>query len=73
MSNGKGERRMKQVYTAKDVQELLGVSESKAYQYIKQMNNELAEKGYLTVRGKVPVAYLQERFFGVKAEQEESA
>lgn len=45
----------KQVYTAKDLQELLGVSESKAYQYIKIMNQELSEKGFLTVRGRFPV------------------
>lgn len=57
----------KQIYTAKDLQELLGVSESKAYQYIRIMNQELSEKGFLTVRGKVPCAYVQERFFGMKA------
>ena len=53
----------KQVYTAKDLQELLGVSESKAYQYIRQMNEELQKKGFLTVRGKIPAAYVRERFF----------
>ena len=52
----------KQVYTAKDLQELLGVSESKAYQYIRQMNEELQKKGFLTVRGKIPAAYVPERF-----------
>lgn len=57
----------KKVYTARDLQELLGVSESKAYQYIRIMNQELSEKGFLTVRGKVPCAYVQERFFGMKA------
>lgn len=57
----------KQVYTAKDLQEILGVSESKAYQYIRVMNQELSEKGFLTIRGKVPCAYVQERFFGMKA------
>ena len=41
----------RQVYGAKDLQELLGVSESKAYQYIRIMNAELQEKGFLTVRG----------------------
>lgn len=53
----------KQVYTAKDLQELLGVSQSKAYQYIRQMNDELRGKGFLTVRGKIPAAYVRERFF----------
>lgn len=57
----------KQVYTAKDISEILGVSESKSYQYIRQMNSELEEKGFLIARGRVPVAYFQERFFGIKA------
>ena len=61
----------KQVYGAKDLQELLDVSESKAYQYIRQMNTELQEKGFLIVKGKVPAAYVEKRFFGVSAEQEE--
>ena len=57
----------KQVYNVKDIQGLLGVSESKAYQYIRVMNDELQEKGFLVVRGKVPRAYVEERFFGVKS------
>lgn len=59
----------KQVYTAKDLQELLGVSESKAYQYIRQMNAELQDKGFLTIRGKIPAAYVRERFFGVSTDE----
>ena len=59
----------KQVYSAKDLQELLGVSESKAYAYIRQMNAELQEKGFLTVRGKIPAAYVEKRFFGVVADE----
>ena len=51
-------------YTAGELAELLGVSESKAYQYIKQMNAELAQKGFLTVRGKIPRTYADKRFFG---------
>lgn len=56
----------RQLYTAKDIQELLGVSESSAYKFIRVMNQELAAKGFLTVRGKIPKAYVQERFFGVQ-------
>lgn len=58
----------KQVYNVNDIRALLGVSESKAYQYIRMMNEELQDKGFLIVRGKVPRAYVEERFFGVKAE-----
>ena len=55
----------KQVLGAKDLSELLGVSISKSYEYIRIMNRELEQKGFLTVRGRVPVVYVQERFFGV--------
>lgn len=57
---------MRQVYGAKELSDILGISESKSYEYIRIMNSELKEKGFLTVRGKVPAAYVQERFFGVK-------
>ena len=57
----------RQLYSARDLQKLFGISESKAYQIIRIMNSELESKGYLTIRGKVPCAYVQERFFGMKA------
>lgn len=40
------------MYNVKDVQEILGVGESKAYQFIRIMNEELRGKGFLTVQGK---------------------
>lgn len=60
----------KQVYKAKDLSELLDISESKSYQLIRQMNEELAEKGFIVCRGRVPAAYVQERLFGVKVGEE---
>ncbi len=63
---------MKQFLTAPELAALVGVSQSKAYDFIKIMNSELAEKGFLTVRGKVPAAYVQERFFGLKPEANET-
>lgn len=54
---------IRQMYTAKDLQEILGVSESYAYGLIRTMNEELQNKGFLTVRGKIPAAYVRERFF----------
>lgn len=66
----KGDDDVSQIYTAQELANLLNVSESKAYKLIKQMNEELEEKGFLTIRGKIPVAYVQERFFfGVSEEQ----
>ncbi len=46
-----------------DVMALLGVSKSKAYQIIKDLNSEMAAKGYLTVKGKVSKRYLYERCY----------
>lgn len=51
-------------YTAQELAELLGCSESLAYRYIKQMNAELTKQGFLTVRGKIPKSYADKRFFG---------
>ena len=50
-------------YTASDVEEILGVSQAQAYRIIKQLNEELEAKGYLTTRGKVSIKYFKERTY----------
>lgn len=55
----------KQIVTAKDVMAALEVSESKAYGIIKQLNQELAANGFITIPGKVPIAYFEEKLYGV--------
>ena len=57
----------KYVYTAQDISEICGISESKSYQVIKQLNEELKEKGFLTFAGKVSAAYFNERMYGMKS------
>ncbi|MCD8231459.1 MAG: hypothetical protein LUD14_06530 [Clostridiales bacterium] len=52
---------MKQFYNAKDIADLVGVSESKSYSLIRTMNEELGQQGFLTVRGKIPAAYARKR------------
>jgi len=49
---------------AEEVASDLGVSKSTAYTLIKKMNNELEEKGYLTVAGRVSRKYYIERLYG---------
>ncbi len=44
------------------VKDILNVKEGKAYDVIKRLNKELEDKGYMTVRGRVPLDYLKERF-----------
>ena len=50
--------------TASEVADLLGVSSVTAYRIIKSMNEDLAGKGYLTIRGKVSRAYFMEKIYG---------
>lgn len=64
---------MKSTYTADELGETLGVSKSKAYEYIRQMNSELKNKGFLVVRGKVSRVYANERFFGGLTQAERGA
>lgn len=56
----------KQVLTAKDISEICGISESKSYQIIRQLNEELDKKGYLTFSGRVSTVYFNERMYGMK-------
>lgn len=51
----------KQFMNVHDVMEILEVSESKAYQTIRNLNEQLAAKGYLTFSGKVSRAYFMEK------------
>ena len=57
-------------YNARELAEVLGCSESKAYQFIRIMNDELKKKGFLVLRGRVPEEYVKTRFFGVSNKQE---
>ncbi len=56
----------KQMLNAKDIQELFEVSQSKAYGLIKQMNDELKSSNHIVIRGKVPCAYIEKRFYGIR-------
>ena len=56
----------RQFIGAKEVAEILGVSDGKAYSVIWELNKELKERGYITVQGKVSRVFFQERCYGVK-------
>ena len=66
---GKERRQMaKQIMNVRDVMAVLEVSESKAYGIIRQMNDELKAKGFITIPGKVSTAFFEEKVYGVHAE-----
>lgn len=52
---------MKQFFDVNDVSDMLRVSKEKAYQVIRELNQELREKGFVTVRGRVSSQYLYDR------------
>lgn len=52
-------------FTAKEVQEMLGVSRAKSYRILKELNAELEAKGYIVVSGKIPKKFLAEKYYGL--------
>lgn len=52
-------------FTAQEVQEMLGVSRAKAYKIVKELNDELASKGFIVTAGKVPKKFLSEKYYGM--------
>ncbi|MBK5242431.1 transcriptional regulator [Clostridium sp.] len=49
--------------TVTDVKTILGISASKAYVIIRQLNNELKSKGYIVIAGKVPKRFFKEKYY----------
>ena len=44
-----------QYITATEVAEIMGISRSKSYQIIRDLNKELKSMGYHTIAGKCPI------------------
>ena len=57
-----------QFMKADEVAKELGISRSFAYKLIRQLNQELKERGFLTISGRINRDYLRERLY--KAESE---
>lgn len=49
---------------AKEVCRILGIGTTKAYAIIREYNKELAEKGFLTIRGRCPRRYFESKIYG---------
>ena len=50
-------------YNADDISSMLAVSRPTAYRIIRNLNDELVTKGYITVSGRVPKKYFEEKFY----------
>ena len=52
-----------------EVAETLGISKPYAYKLVKTMNDELKEKGFITISGKVSRRYFEEKFYGLGGDE----
>ena len=50
-------QRQNYMITAEEVAESMGISLGYAYKLLRKLNKELADQGYVTVAGKIPVSY----------------
>lgn len=53
---------------AEEVADELGVSKPYAYKLIRQLNEELKDKGFITIAGRVNRQYFNERLYGARKE-----
>ena len=51
---------------AEEVASELGISKPYAYKLVREMNEELKEKGFITIPGRVSRRYFEEKFYGLR-------
>ena len=54
---------------AEEVARELGISKPYAYKLVREMNEELKQKGFLTIPGRVSRNYFEEKFYGLRKNQ----
>lgn len=42
----------------------MGISRGKAYEIIRSCNQELKAQGFITIAGKLPIAYMEKKYYG---------
>ena len=50
---------------AEEIAKELGVSKPYAYKLIRKLNEELKNKGFITISGKVSRQFFEEKFYGL--------
>ncbi len=53
---------------AAEVAQTLDVSKAYAYKVVRELNEELKNKGFITIAGKVSRKYFEEKFYGLAVE-----
>ena len=55
--------------TAEEVAEELGISKGHAYKIVRTLNQELQDRGFIVVAGKVPRAFWETKFYSYATSQ----
>ena len=58
---------------AEEVAQELSVSKPYAYKLIRQLNEELKAKGFITITGRVSRQYFYERLYGARKEEKDAS
>ncbi|RVU54651.1 transcriptional regulator [Anaerosphaera multitolerans] len=53
---------MAKLIKVEDVAEILNISLSMSYKVMAEVNRELKQKGFMTIRGRVPEEYIRKRY-----------
>ena len=54
---------------AEEVANELGISKPYAYKLLREMNEELKQKGFITIPGRVSRRYFEEKIYGLRDRQ----
>ena len=54
---------------AAEIAEKLEISKPYAYKLVREMNEELKQKGFLTIPGRVSRRYFEKKFYGLQDDQ----
>ena len=52
-------------YSAAEVSQILGVSRGKSYKILRELNEELKQKGYIVIAGRIPKKFFNEHYYGL--------
>jgi len=52
-----------------DMVKELQISKPYAYKLMREMNDELKKKGFMTISGRVSRQFFEEKFYGIKREE----
>ena len=62
----------KNFLNANDVATFMGISIPMAYKVIRRLNDELRQKGYITISGKISRTYFEEKIYSHSAQEDKN-